>query len=111
MAKISFYFDEMMTRRLAKELIKLGYDVVMANDVGMTHKLDEEHLVAATERGMLLLTMDRGFAGRSTKQSDHAGVLCWTRGDQNLGAMVRTFSEFAQQHSADEVAGQVYWIK
>jgi hypothetical protein len=39
MAKIEFYFDEMMNRPTAIELNRLGYRVVMAVDVGMTKKV------------------------------------------------------------------------
>jgi predicted nuclease of predicted toxin-antitoxin system len=64
MAKISFYFDEMMRRKAAEELIKRGIEVVMAVDVGMTEKDDlTEHLPYATEHEMVLVTFDRKFAG------------------------------------------------
>jgi hypothetical protein len=52
MARLSFYFDEMLSRIPADELSKSGYVVVMAADVGMIEKDDmSEHLPYATERG------------------------------------------------------------
>jgi predicted nuclease of predicted toxin-antitoxin system len=109
--KISFYFDEMLNRPLAAELAKRGYEVVLANDIGMTSKSDEEHLAEATQREMVLLTLDKGFAGRVMKHSNHLGLICWTRDDQPIGYMVRILTEFAEQHTREQVAGQVFWLK
>ncbi|MBI1258439.1 MAG: hypothetical protein GC204_13290 [Chloroflexi bacterium] len=109
--KISFYFDEMINRPLAGELIKRGYTVVMANDIEMTEKFDDEHLAEAKKRSMVLLTLDKEFAGRVMKQSDHPGLICWTRDDQPIGYMLRILSEFADQHTPEQVAGQVFWLK
>ena len=44
MAKVSFYFDEMMPRAPVKQLEDQGYPVVMAVDVNMTGKEDSDHL-------------------------------------------------------------------
>jgi predicted nuclease of predicted toxin-antitoxin system len=111
MAKISFYFDEMMNRPAATELDRRGYIVIMANDVEMTQKKDEEHLRYATEHGMVLVTQDRKFAGLALKQTDHTGVVCWTEDLQNIGAIVHALSRFAEEHTPEEVAGQVFWLK
>jgi len=109
--KISFYFDEMINRPLAGELIKRGYAVVMANDIEMTGKRDDEHLAEAKKRGMVLLTLDKSFAGRVMKLTDHAGLICWTQDDQPIGHMVRILSEFAEEHNTEQVAGRVFWLK
>lgn len=109
--KISFYFDEMLNRPLAEALIKRGFVVVLANDVGMTKRADEEHLNEATRRGMVLVTLDHPFAGLAAQQNDHAGVICWTPKEQNIGVMLRAFIELAEQHSAEQVIGRVFWLK
>jgi hypothetical protein len=44
MTVVSFYFDEMMPRAPAEQLIMRGITVVMANDIGMTEQSDSEHL-------------------------------------------------------------------
>lgn len=108
---ISFYFDEMMNRPLAEGLAAQGYSVVMANDIRMTGKPDAEHLAEATKRGMVLVTLDRPFAGRATKQSDHAGLICWTGDGQNIRVMLEALTEFAKRNTAENVAGQVFWLK
>jgi predicted nuclease of predicted toxin-antitoxin system len=108
---INFYFDEMLNRSLANELAKHGYTVIMANDIEMTGKSDEEHLAEATKRGLVLVTLDKPFAGRTTQRSDHMGLVCWTPTDQTIGAMVRALTEFAKQNTSEQVTGQVFWLK
>ncbi len=63
--KIKFYFDEMMSRPVAKGLEQRGYTVIMAIDSGMTGKSDDtEHLPFAAKNGAVLVTRDKPFAGR-----------------------------------------------
>jgi hypothetical protein len=111
MATISFYFDEMMNRPAAEALNNAGYIVVMANDVGMTEKPDPEHLKYATENNLVLVTLDREFAGLAQKQFDHTGLICFTEEFQDVGGILRALSQFADEHEAGDVAGQVFWLK
>jgi len=63
---ISFYFDEHIARVVAEGLIAQGYQVTMAIDVGMEGKDDDtEHLALAAEKGLVMVTFDRPFAGRT----------------------------------------------
>jgi hypothetical protein len=99
---IGFYFDEMMKRAVAQELVERGHTVIMATDVGMTRKDDDtEHLPYATELGLVRVTLGHPFAGRTTRRSDHAGLICWTPDFQNVGAIVR-LSEFAETHTLEK---------
>jgi Domain of unknown function (DUF5615) len=112
MAKISFYFDEMMPRKVANQLIERGYKVLMAVDAGMVKKDDlAEHLKFATEQGYMMVTFDRPFSTRAMALSDHAGVICWTGVQDDFGGQVLLFGEFADHHESEEVAGRVFWIK
>jgi hypothetical protein len=60
---------------------------------------------------MVLVTHDREFAGRTLKRIDHQGVICWTEDFQNIGALIRVLSHFADEHTSEDVAGQVFWLK
>jgi hypothetical protein len=84
----------------------------MAVDLGMEGKDDDtEHLPLAAEKGAVLFTRDKPFAGRTAKRSDHAGLVCWTGGDDDVGGMVRALVEFAETHTAEEAKGLVFWVK
>ncbi len=110
--KIKFYFDEHMPRPLAHALRERGIEVTMAIDVDMVEKDDDsEHLPYATENQAVMFTRDAPFAGRTLKRTDHAGLVCWTGHQQDIGGMVRALSAFAEQHTAEAVTGQVYWLK
>ncbi len=110
--KIKFYFDEHSPRAVEKGLLKRGFEVVMAVDVGMMQKDDDtEHLPYATERGLVIFTRDEPFAGRTLKRTDHTGLVCWTGDDDNFGGMIRKLIDFAERFTAEEVLGQVYWLK
>jgi predicted nuclease of predicted toxin-antitoxin system len=109
---VIFYFDEMMPRKVAAELVKGGHQVVMAVDAGMAEKDDLiDHLPYAAQRGAVLVTADRSFAGRAAKLANHSGVVCWTGSLDNTGGIIKALIRFAEQHQAESTVGQVYWLK
>lgn len=109
---IRFYFDEMMSRDVAHELRRQGIEVVMAIDVGMVEKDDDsEHLPFATAHDLVLVTQDRGFAGRAMKHANHGGLVCWVGQQFDVGGQVRVLAAFAEKTAVDAVKGRVFWIK
>jgi uncharacterized protein DUF5615 len=112
MATIRFFFDEHMRRRVADVLIERGIDVVLAADVNMRTKDDDSEILPyATEQGLVVVTFDRPFAGRTAKRSDHAGLICPAakfRGD--IGGLIQLLAEFAETHTLDDTKGQVFWL-
>lgn len=110
---IGFYFDEHMRRVVAKALAERGIEVLMAIDVGMVEKDDDtEHLPYATERNLIVVTFDRPFAGRTMSHDNHAGLICLSEDFRNnIGGQINVLNEFAETHEADQVKGQVFWIK
>jgi len=112
MAKIKFYFDEMISHTLAEQLQKRGIEVITAVEADMTDKDDDtEHLPFATQAGCVLFTGDKPFAGRASKLTDHAGVIGWNGKPGDVGAMVKALAEFAENYDAEAVKGQVFWLK
>ena len=109
MAIVSYYFDEMLSRKAAEQLAQRGYIIIIANDVDMTEQKDEDHLAYATANACILVTFDRPFAGRAMELTDHAGLICLSGSQDNIGAIVRTLVEFADTHSLEEAAGLVFW--
>ena len=65
----------------------------------------------ATEQNAVLVTRDKPFAGRTMTQTDHAGLICWTGEQDDIGGMVRRLSEFVDQHTVEQAKGQVFWLK
>jgi predicted nuclease of predicted toxin-antitoxin system len=110
---ISFYFDEHMSRPVAHGLIRRGYEVIMAIDVDMTEKDDDtEHLPFAKERGLVMVTFDRPFAGRTMQRIDHSGLICLSETIRDdIGRIITVLAEFADQHTPEQTAGHVFWLK
>ena len=112
MANLDYYFDEMMPRKVAEQLVGRGYVVIMAVDVGMVGKDDlQDHLTYAAQHELVLVTFDRPFSARAMAQSDHHGLICWAGLQNDFGGQVIQLAEFADQHTKEQVMGQVFWIK
>jgi predicted nuclease of predicted toxin-antitoxin system len=110
MAAIKYYFDEMMSGKVAKQLATYNIEVVVANDTGMTDKDDlAEHLPYATEKGLVLVTFDRKFAGLALVQGGHTGVVCLSGPQNDVGYMIHTLIEIAEQYTLETIAGVVIW--
>lgn len=107
---ISFYFDEMMSRRAGEQLIQRGYTVVMAQDVKMQEKSDPEHLAYASEHKLVLVTFDRAFAGRTAQTEEHAGLICLSGSQDAIGMIVRSLTFFAEEQTSETASGKVFWL-
>jgi predicted nuclease of predicted toxin-antitoxin system len=109
---IKFYFDEMMSRPVAEGLKKHGYEVIMAVDAGMVEKDDDtEHLPFAAQNQAVMVTLDKPFAGRAMQRTDHAGLICWTGSQDDIGGVIRALSELAETHTLEDAAGSVFWLR
>jgi predicted nuclease of predicted toxin-antitoxin system len=110
---IRFYFDEHVSRDAAEGLMRRGIEVVMAVDVDMTDKDDDsEHLPYATQNQLVMVTMDRPFAGRTLLRTDHSGLICLDNTMQvNVGRIVNALTKFAEDYTPDMCAGQVFWVR
>jgi len=91
-------------------LTKLGIEVVMAVDVDMTGKKDPVHRAYATENNLVLVTHDRPFAGLTSKLTNHTGLICWLGKTDNFGGQIQALSKFANEHTVEQVEGQVFWL-
>jgi hypothetical protein len=77
----------------------------------MTGKTDPEHLRFASEQAAVLVTLDQPFAGLTSGQVSHAGLVCWTGKDSDIGGMVSKLTDFAEQHTSETTHGRVFWVK
>ena len=107
-----FYFDEHMNRAVADALMQRGYTIVLAVDVEMEGKDDDtEHLIYATERGLVMVTFDHPFAGRTMARTDHVGLICLAYSiRENTGRIIEVLAEFAALYDPQKDTGQVFWL-
>jgi predicted nuclease of predicted toxin-antitoxin system len=108
---IGFYFDEHMSRLVAKALIRQKNDVVMAVDVSMTGKPDEEHLAYASEHNLVMVTFDRPFAGRTGSRTDFLALICLANDIRDdVGQIIQVLVEFVELFDLEKDRGQVFWL-
>ena len=102
MVTVKFYFDEMMSHTVAKQLRNKGYELVVATEVGMVEKDDPEHLTYATEHGYVMVTFDRPFTGKMMQSEiEHAGLICLSGRQNDIGYMVRTLQAFTENYTPE----------
>jgi hypothetical protein len=110
---LGFYLDEHISRKIAKGLRERGYRVVRAVDVGMTGKDDDtEHLPYATQNRLIMVTLDRPFAGRTQKRTDYLGLICLNYDEgADIGHIIGILAEFLDLFDETRDAGQVHWLR
>ncbi len=106
-----FYLDEHISRAVAKSLRSRGILAIMAVDVGMTGRSDEDHLAYATEHELTMVTFDHPFAGRTANRPDFHALVCLSRAiQQDTGAIVEVLSLFASLFDPTTDTGIVYYL-
>jgi predicted nuclease of predicted toxin-antitoxin system len=107
-----YYFDEHMSRKVARGLIERGVMVVLAADVGMEDKDDDsEHLPFATSQALVMVTFDRPFAGRTMQRTDFLGLVCLNKSIMtDIGRQVEVLVEFAQLFDPEKDTAHVIWL-
>jgi hypothetical protein len=110
---VGFYFDEHMPRSVSKGLIDQGLEVIMAVDVDMVRKDDDnQHLPYATEHNLVMVTFDREFAGRTMSRTDHSGLVCISEKFRtDIGGIIRLLTKFNKDYTLESTEGSVFWLK
>ena len=76
MKLLRLFLDQMIDNKVVQELIKIGHDVVRADDIGMARKDDSEILAAAVSEKRILITLDEHFGDWVVLPlSQHYGVI------------------------------------
>lgn len=109
---IGFYFDEHMPKNVAKALMKKGYTVVRAVEVGMEGADDDSgNLPYATQHHLILVTFDHPFAGRATQRSDFYALVCLPyKVQEDVGEIIRLLQEFAELFDSEKDTAKVHWL-
>ncbi len=62
---LRFYTDTHIAKQIAIQLRQHGIDVIRCEEVNMAEAEDEQHLLYATQEGLILITFDKGFRDRA----------------------------------------------
>ncbi|XWX02818.1 DUF5615 family PIN-like protein [Aggregatilineales bacterium SYSU G02658] len=106
-----FYLDEHVSRSVAKGLQSRGITAVMAVDVNMTGRADEDHLAYATRLELVMVTFDHPFAGRTAQHTDFYALVCLSRSVQRTShTIVAILTLFAGLFDPSTDTGSVYYL-
>lgn|GEM_PF-5604373 len=72
---LRFYLDEQMPLVIARQVRRLGIEVVTARDLNALGDSDENHLKRAADMGYVLCTLDDDFLALAAAGSQHAGIV------------------------------------
>lgn len=73
--RIQFYLDEHVPRAVTEGLRRRGVDVLTAQEAGMLHAKDEQHLAFALSEGRVIVTQDADFLRLHAAGRPHAGIV------------------------------------
>ena len=98
----SFYLDENVEIAVSEGARRRGVNVTTARDQGRLGLDDADQMAWASERGLVLVTHDRGFERRHWAGEPHAGLVYFARGI-SIGTMVEWLALMAGVFTADEM--------
>lgn len=102
------YLDHNADPQVAHDLGLEGFDVVVAQDVGMDRASDEDHLIFASAHGRVLFTHDLDDFQRIAAEwyasgRTHAGIIIANQPrDISYGTMIQRILALLNSVSADE---------
>lgn len=112
---VSLYLDENVSLLVGSLLASLGFRALNARDAGRRGASDSEQLSYAAERGMAIMTHDRGDFEELHRQylasgQTHAGIVIvfrHNRGPYEIAGRVR---DLLNALTADEMRNQLIYI-
>ena len=113
---IRLYLDHNAHRRLARSLGPYGFEVTVAEEVGNARATDEEHLLWATDHGLVVFTFDvddyQLLAAEWADQGRvHAGIILSQAPPRlTYRQILRRLLAFLDAVSAEEIVNQVRWL-
>lgn len=111
---IKLYLDEDVHPNLSSALCARGYDVVSAHEVARRGFSDAAQLEFAAQAGRILVSfnaVDYTKLHRAYWEEGkvHAGIILSKQ--VPLKVLMRRFGPFLQQHTAEDLQGQLFWLQ
>jgi uncharacterized protein with PIN domain len=112
--RVVLYLDEDVTTKLARELRRLGYEVVTTQEAGQRQADDDSQLAYAANHDLALVTYNQGdFCSLHRRyviaERRHAGILIASR-KIGLGETLRRLIRLLETVPAEELRDQIRWL-
>ncbi|TME00581.1 MAG: hypothetical protein E6I76_00145 [Chloroflexi bacterium] len=99
--------DENLPRHLAEHLAGEGHDVDTVGDEHLIGADDGAILVAATDAGRVLVTLDRGLGERALRSRGHRGVVVVRPPTQSASDVAATLAVFLAHPEPPDLDGAI----
>jgi predicted nuclease of predicted toxin-antitoxin system len=99
-----------MSGVIARELERRGISCITVAGAGRRGLPDLDQLNWAGDNGRIIVSFDSDFANLARSITDHAGIIVCKPHTRDIGPVVRALAVFAASHSAEEAAGQLWYI-
>ena len=106
---IKFYMDEHAQRAVTQGLRRRGVDVLTAQEAGMLHAIDEQHLALALAEGRVIFTQDADFLALHAAGRQYAGI-AYAPQQTAIGTIVRGLMLIHDVLSPEEMVNHVEFI-
>jgi predicted nuclease of predicted toxin-antitoxin system len=110
MSDVRFMLDEHIPAAVAVQLLRRGVQCSTVREVERLGLSDAEQLRLAGEDGLAFVSHDSDFSALARLSTEHAGIVMCRPHTREVGATVRALIAFAQALSAEQVAGQIWYI-
>jgi hypothetical protein len=113
---IRLYIDEdSMDRALVRALQTRGIDITTARMEGMIERLDEDHLVYATQQGRILFSFNVSdfyelHTEYLTQGKTHAGIILCPQQRYPVGEQMRRLLKLIATKSAEEMKDNIEFL-
>jgi predicted nuclease of predicted toxin-antitoxin system len=107
---VRYMLDEHVPPAVAEQIRRHAIRCSSVREVGRLGLADAEQLRLASEDGFAFVSHDSDFSVLARSNVEHAGILICRPHTREVGATVRALLAFAQEYSAEEVAGQIWYI-
>jgi len=102
--------DEHVPPAVAEQLRRRGIRCFTVREVGRLGLSDAEQLRLASEDGFAFVSHDADFSALARLNTEHAGIVMCRPHTREVGASIRALLAFSRQYSAEEAAGQLWYI-
>jgi len=113
---IRLYFDEdSQDGDVVRAVRSRGLNALTANEAGMRHRLDEEHLDFATAQGRVLYSFNVGdFCRIHTEcivsNKSHAGIILAPQQRYSVGEQMRRLMRIVNARTAEQMVDQLEFL-
>jgi len=105
--QVSYFIDENMPPSVARQLKASGIDVSSVHELEIFGEGDPNLLELATEEKRVICTRDADYVRMARAGAQHAGIVFFEKGQRDIGYMVRSLRELADDKDASEMRNLV----